>query len=289
MKIRIYCFFLVLLLIACKQKDSTEYYPNGNIKSITSLENQVAHGLFTDYYENGNLRSEVIYVDGLKNGLSTLYYPSENKYSTSEILWKNDSAYYQKNYDVGRRLVNEGSVFQYDQRIGKWNFYDQKESLSEVKEFINVKDGSYLNQHWILNDKKDTIGGNYYKLKLTPIDSNRTIRFHFLLKRPLLLNNSELFVCLPKDKNLKEDFSNENKIKWDTIDNMARRFKDQSKYLNRNYDVIFDIDVKDLKVKPLKGYLLESQKVEKDSFDTVTRKIYFNIPYDRLANTKINY
>jgi hypothetical protein len=106
--------------------------------------------------------------------------------------------------------------------------------------------------------------------------NNETLRLHFYLKQPLISIDSELFVCIPKCNKLKADFSNESNIKWDTISNIAKRFNNQNRYIDRKFDVIFDINKNENEY--LRGFLLEKSIDKIDSLDFVTRKIYFDIP-----------
>ena len=136
----------------------------------------------------------------------------------------------------------------------------------------------YLNQRWLYNKEGDTIGGNYYELKYISIkDKNEVLRLHFALKQPLISSDSELFICIPRSEKLNTFFSNEKELRWDTIPNLKNRFENQGKYLNRNLDVVFDIESQDLLNNTLRGFLLEKYLKENDSIDFATRKIYFNL------------
>lgn len=266
------------LFISCDDREKVEYFPNGKIKIEAQLKDSNYHGYYKEYYKDGKQKTIMTYRDGLKQDTSFHFYEPDYKYSKSEILWENDTAYYQKNYDKSGNLISEGDLAEYNFKIGKWKFYDSNGSLKEIQEFSNIDNSTYLNQKWLFNKERDTIGGgNYFELKKTYVgENNETLRLHFNLKQPLISIDSELFVCIPKSKDLKADFSNESNIEWDTISNIAKRFRNQNRYTDRKFDVIFDIDKNEN--ESLRGFLLEKSIDKIDSLDFVTRKIYFDIP-----------
>lgn len=274
------CVFCSLILIcACENEEKKTYYSNGSIKVHALLKNSKYEGMYLEYNENGTLNTKLTFLDGSRQGTSFHYYEPDHKFSKSEITWENDKAIYQKNFNQDSVLISEGNLLKYNFKIGKWRFYDNNGKLKEVQELIDINGNPYLNQNWKFNSNGDTIGGNYFELKRTFLDMHKSeLRIYFFLRQPIIGFDSELFVCLPKKDNLKNDFANENAIKWDTIYNLSRRFKSNIKYKNANHDVVFDINVKSLKGKSLKGYLLEKSTKKVDSFDHVIRKIYFDIP-----------
>lgn len=249
----------ICLLVSCNNKEKViEYYQNGNPKALYIYENGIIQDSSIHYYEN------------IKEAIKAIKY------------WKNDSVYYQKDFFENGKLMREGKLLRDNFRIGKWDLYSPENYKSEVIEYFNINNESYRNQTWKLNSRGDTIlGGNFYRLLhfQDTILYNQPSRTHFLLKQRLL--EGELFVCLPKKgMTIKSDFSNEYKIAWDTINNISREYKNDSKYENVKYDVIFGLvsDKKGLNV--LRGFLLEKEDVRhSDTLDFITRKIYFEIPY----------
>ncbi len=252
-------FLVVFLLISCDNKEK-----------------------IVEYYENGNPRTVYIYEKGIKQDSSIHYYENIKEAIKAIKYWKNDSVYYQKDFFESGKLMREGKLLRDNFRIGKWNLYSPEDYKSEIIEYFNINNESYRNQTWKLNRKGDTIlGGNFYRLLhfQDTVRYNQPSRTHFLLKQRLL--EGELFVCLPKKgMDVKPDFSNENNITWDTINNIFREYKNESKYENAKYDVIFGL-VSDKKgSNVLRGFLLEKEDVRhSDTLDFITRKIYFEIPY----------
>ncbi len=278
-------YFLLPLLLAitlsCKKKESIEYHPNGNIKYRVHLKNSLYHGTYKEFYENGGLKTSIVYKNGKKEGMSLHIHKQGHKFSKTEIYWENDSANYQKNYSRTNELISEGPLLKYNFKNNKWKFYDSSSYLKEVQEFVDISNKPYLNQRWLFNGIGDTIeGGNYYRLVFKDtIVKGESVKVYFYLEQPLMANDSELYVCLPKSKDLKNDFSNENEIQWDTIDNLAKRFFQKKKFLDRNHDVIFEFEGGKEGIHFLQGFLLEKSSKNVDTFDFATRKIYFKIPF----------
>lgn len=273
-------FYFVLLclnifLIACTSSEKKEYYQNGNLKSITRYNDNILHGLYEEFYDNGEIKRRIFFENGKKQDTSYYYYNQNGKYSISKYLWKNDTAYYQLNFDRKGALTNEGHLKSFNIKNDKWKFYDKDGFLKEIHEYKFVNNKSYLNQVWRLDRDMDTIGGNYYTLEKN-IVKNNVLRFYFFLDEPFLNPDSELYVLIPKQNELEKNISND--ANFDTIDNLSKRFRNQDKYSDRKYDVIFDIDLNDYQEDYLRGILLEKSTNQIDSLDFVTREIYFDIP-----------
>jgi hypothetical protein len=235
-----------------------------------------------EYYNDGSLKTIYILRNGIKQDSSIHFYEGNGEKIKAIKYWKDDNAFYQKDFFEDGKLMQEGKLLKDNFRIGKWDLYSDENYKSEVIEYFNINSESYVNQTWKLNNKGDTIlGGNFYKLLhfQDTILYNQPSRTHFLLKQRLL--EGELFVCLPKKRDvLKSDFSNENTIEWDTINNVSREHKNDSKYNNIKYDVIFGLVSHKRGVNFLRGFLLEKENVRNnDTLDFITRKIYFDIPY----------
>lgn len=272
---------LLILLISCNDiKKEKEYYTNGNLKYEVAINNDIYDGNYKEYYEDGSLRVEGNFDKNLKDGLFTQYYKSTDKLLKTETLWKNDTSYYQKNIGLPGNILSEGALDN-NRKVGKWKYYDENKGyLKEIQEFLIVRDSTYLNQNWLLNNEKDTLTeGNHYKMMSSDTLDNKQQRVYFFLKQPYFSYDSNLVVLIPRDDDkLKDDFTNENTIKWDTIDNLANRFRSQGKYSDRNHDVVFDLDYLSAGKKRLRGILLEKQTVKSDTsnYDFATRKIYFD-------------
>ena len=272
---------LLILLISCNNiEKEKEYYTNGNLKYEVTINNDSYNGNYKEYYEDGALRVEGSFKDNLKQGLFTQYYKTTDKLLKTETLWKNDTSYYQKNIGESGNILSEGALDN-NRKVGKWKYYDENKGyLKEIQEFLIIKDSTYLNQNWLLNSEQDTLAkGNHYKMMSSDTLNYEQQRIYFFLKQPYFSYDSDLIVCIPRnDEELEDDFSNENTIKWDTLDNLANRFRNQGKYSTRNHDVIFDLDYLSAGKKRLRGVLIEKQNIKSDTaiYDFATRKIYFD-------------
>lgn len=121
-----------------------------------------------------------------------------------------------------------------------------------------------------VNHQGDTIGGEYFWLSFKePLTiNNQLINFH--LKELSYLDGSEFYLCIPtnESENFELDFTNESKVKLDTIKFDLE--KDPST-IQLNYTTPGE--------KFFRGFIIEhweSPNPEVTDFDLVTRKIYFN-------------
>lgn len=272
---------IVILLISCEgTKKNKKYFPNGNLKSEAVIDNGKYNGEYKEYYEDGTVRIQGNFEGNLKQGLFKYYYKPSDRLLRTETLWRNDTPYYQKNIGKSSRILSEGALSN-NRKVDKWKFYDENEGyIREVQEFFIVNGSSYLNQNWLLNKEQDTLAkGNHYEMLSKDTLNYDQQRIYFFLKQPYFSYDSDFFVCIPRnDEELEDDFSNENTIKWDTIESLAKRFRNQGKYKDRNHDVVFDLDYLSAGNKRLRGVLIEKQSVKNDTsnYDFVTRKIYFD-------------
>lgn len=165
--------------------------------------------------------------------------------------------------------------------IGRWKYYDSLGNKVSETEHIKLANTSYFNQRWQFNRKGDTIGGNYYTFVLSDtIKVKLKSRVYFSLTQPVMSDDSYAYIYLPKGgENLKSDFSNEYEVKWDTVPNVAEMLTNQEKYKDLKASMIFDLEPISVGQKYLRGFVLEKDTVAIDTFDFVTRKIYFDIPY----------
>lgn len=233
------CFFNFLLIILLISCKDTE---NANIKKM--------------YFPSKNLKYEVGISNGRYEGRYMEYY-------------ENGNLKVEGNYTNGFK----NGLFTY--------YHDKGKLLKEVREYIIVKNSSYLNQRWLFNKKGDTLKkSNYYTLMTKNTLKKDKQVLHIYLEEPFFSYDSELFFCIPRKEGiLKNDFSNQNAIEWDTILSLSNWFKNQNKYRDRNHDIIFDLDYETTGKKRLRGILVEKMiKPKKDTsdYDFVTRNIYFD-------------
>ncbi len=143
--------------------------------------------------------------------------------------------------------------------MGKWKFYNNDEILNDIKEYLIINGQSYLNQRWVFNKIGDTIGGNFFEVKMKDtVNQDEINRFHFFLKRPLFSYNSESYILLPKDdRKLNKDFSNKDVIEWDTIRSIETKNTSNQNLKSRNYDILLDAYSKENGDLSLIGILVE--------------------------------
>ena len=105
-------------------------------------------------------------------------------------------------------------------RTGIWKYPVDDEFVNySIVEFLKINGRNYVNQIWLVNNEKDTVGGNYFNLYLN--DSTKLgeiTRIRFELVEPTISKESEIYVLMPSDESdLDEQFSNFFDLKLDTL------------------------------------------------------------------------
>ncbi|TKS57204.1 hypothetical protein [Mesohalobacter halotolerans] len=245
-----------------------------------SCDTKKSKEIIQEFDQEGNLIAEYEVVYGLKEGLSTYYYNDENsKYSKSEFHWKNDSATFQINFDQQNHILSQGPLKGYNFKIGKWKYYDNNQNLKEIKELIDLNDSTYLNQNWKLNKKGDTIGGNYYSVVFKDtVKLNSYNRFYFLMERPLFSRNSKVDAYLVRENAFKEQYYENDSLRYDRIENLSSRFRNKNVYQDKNHHIIFDAEASKLGKIVIAGYLMEVEIKPSEGYeeyDSITKNTYF--------------
>ena len=139
---------VLFLFISCKKKE-TEYYRNGNVKSIIEYRNGKEHGM-TTYYDKdyGTPTLEIMMKNGKRNGKMTKYFFNGN----IEIIayYKEDiqqdiyqeydfrgnpivECYYMDGKKTGtyttyheKGMIKEKGAFKDDLFDGKWEYFDER-------------------------------------------------------------------------------------------------------------------------------------------------------------------
>ena len=248
------------------------------------------NGISKKYYSNGNLK-EKRYSTKNKTQFDSMivYFEKFRNIPKSSIFLKNDSTYYQRNYFNNGNIKSDGHFVKNENfKIGKWKFYSINGYKESVMEYLNIRDKSYLNQTWVFDKKGDTLFGNkghFYETNVSDtLLLGKANRIHFFLKEPFFSSESDVFVLLPKDEEtLKDYFQNENTIEWDSIENIASRYK-KVEYEDYNLNVVFDIQPIGVGEKKLRGIIMEKGQLPDDKSKYAIRKIYFDIPYYVIGN-----
>lgn len=247
---------------------------------ITSCENKnVNSNPYSEYFENGNIKSKTYSIE---SGDSIINYFRNRKDTISSIItYSNDSLARKINFYPDEKIKSIGDLFADTLKTGIWQYYHSKGYIEDSREYYIIDNTSYLNQRWVLNSKGDTIRGNFFEIKFNDtILLGEKNRFHFFLKEPLLSNDSEAFVILPKKgQQLKKDFSNQKEILWDTIFDIGLKNSENVNLKDRRRDVIFDVFTVDSGENELVGIFIEKNTNNNNTSDFTTRNIYFNIPY----------
>jgi len=252
----IICLLISIIYLSCSENENTvrEYYSNGNIKlEIRMLNNQK---IITHYYEK--------------------YENIIEQYKLKE----NDSCYYQESYFPNGLLKNKGKIYLDSLKMGIWEFYNANGYVSDVREYLLINNTSYLNQRWLISSESDTTGGNFLQVTMKDtVKVGEVNRIHFQLRAPLFSLESESFVLITKDMDsLNSDFSNQNKIVWDTIYSVGKKYKDNEEFKSYNHDVLVDLISKNGNNR-LAGIFVEKEFKELDTLDFITRNIYFDLSY----------
>lgn len=195
-------------------------------------------------------------------------------------------------------IVAEGTFLRKDFPIGLWRYYDSENKLLEVKEFIDIKDNSYLNRNWIFNTKGDTVPelGYHYEI----IFEKDTISFHDPVK--VLINLKEAFfkdcpssimVLIPhKDsKNFNADFSNISDVVKDTIFNLntEKDYREQAELIgDYRRSVFFGRYFDTVGLKKIRGIIVEfnSDKELPTAMDEDYQEHYYYFEKDIFVKEK---
>ncbi|MGO3184188.1 MAG: hypothetical protein ACTIJ9_15285 [Aequorivita sp.] len=164
-------------------------------------------------------------------------------------------------------LVGEGTFLRNDFPIGLWRYYDSKNRLLEVKQFIDIKNSPYLNQNWTFDIKGDTIPelSYYYKIlfEKDTISLNEPVKALVDLKGAFFNDQpSSIMVLIPQknSENFNSDFSNISKVLKDTIYNLntEKDYREQAS-LNGDYrrSVFFGRYFDTIGLKKIKGIIVE--------------------------------
>ncbi|MFD2099329.1 hypothetical protein [Flagellimonas iocasae] len=148
-----------------------------------------------------------------------------------------------------------------------------------IVEYIKIGGKEYANQIWLVNESKDTIGGNYFKSLINDTTSLGEItRLRFALIEPSISKVSDLFILLPRDdKKLAKDFSNIFEIELDTIQSLKNdgiphpELSDLD--LPLNHIIEFGIEYEKPGMKRVRGVIIERGKLSGKGYE---RRLFFD-------------
>ena len=285
MKLKVVFLGIVMFFVATSCNNKKEYYDNGNISKKYELINGKIDGVYKEYYLNENLKKVSYYSNGvLKDSLVNYYDNEQNSISSIE--------YFVDTYQIKKVFYKEdgfkdkeGHIFKNKIRVGNWYFYRNNKVISQKLEYLNIAGVEYVNQGWYYDKQGKELenSGNYIKIetKNDTVKINEPLIFLISLVKPYFSYDSDVYVCLPKNKlsDLKQDFSNLNQIPLDTFISVKdeKIVKDSHKY---NRQVSFGLTFVKEKEIVVRGFLTERYPnngnfgVDK-KYEILERKIYF--------------
>jgi len=178
----------------------------------------------------------------------------------------------------------EDSLIESTNRIGIKKFKVSDENIKDsIVEYIKIDGKEYANQIWIVDKKNDTIGGNYFKLyiKKDTIRFDEIAKLRFILTKPTIKWESEMFVVLPLDDDeLKDDFSNIMEIKLDTFHSLKNDGIPHPELSNMDLPLnhIAEFGLKSLSSgkKRVRGIIVERGKLNDKGYE---RRLFFDDSY----------
>ena len=147
---------------------------------------------------------------------------------------------------------------------GIWKYIVNTQSVKDsIVEFLKINGRDYVNQIWLVNNEKDTVGGNYFNMYLN--DSTKfgeVTRIRFELAQPAISKDSEVYVLMPVDgTRLEKEFSNFFDLKLDTLHSLKNdgilRPELEDLELNLNHIVEFGIEYSKPGEKRVRGIISE--------------------------------
>ena len=274
---------ILIILFSCSSKNETkEYYDSGNLFRSKKYDSNGKLFLTTYYYDLAGNRYQETYK---KNGFDSIV----SYYKNSKV------------FSIGKQDYN-------GRKFGRWNRYNIKGQLSDVQEFLIVKNDEWLNQVWYLDKNKDTLYlpskkfNNYAQKEFLPdsTDLRRSIfvRFKYFPKGdtlsivnpfqaiaqdnfPLFGKLSSCYILLAKEKhNFNKDFSNLTEVKLDTFPCLKNDKRNEKNFPNydKSHSVAFGRWFDTPGKKILRGYMVEHlsrNPTQKDSVIARDRFTYF--------------
>jgi len=144
--IKLNIFVLLLLLVSCKNdklKEVTEYFDNGNLKSIEYFNtNGEQEGESKYYKENGTLDYSTFYNNG--EIVKSIIYYDDGKIHYHSETGKNDTIR-KVSYHRNGKIEMIGNVVE-GKRVGWWKKHNSEENLIGEYEFLIVDNKEHLNQ-----------------------------------------------------------------------------------------------------------------------------------------------
>lgn len=186
-------FACLIFLYSCKSDRQVDYYPDGKIKSSSSIVGGIKNGFSVNYYNNGVIKCLCRYQNDTLEGMA-MNYDSLGNLSYTQTLKKGKSnGFFQTYYN--NKSIKKRYFIENDKKKGEYLFFDSIGKIKEKREYIIHNGESELNQYIVYNQtgkiekensnyftvysEKDTINfGEKYKLKIqlnAPIFENMQV------------------------------------------------------------------------------------------------------------------
>lgn len=147
-----------------------------------------------------------------------------------------------------------------------------------IVEYIKIDGKEYANQIWLIDENKDTLGGNYFKSWVKDsVKLGEVIRMRYELIKPVISNESEMYILIPtKPDELKNDYSNLFDITLDTLFSLENDGISHPKIsdlaLNTNHIVEFGLEYGKTGGKIVRGVIVERGKRNSRGYE---RRLFF--------------
>jgi hypothetical protein len=109
------------------------------------------------FYGNGQLMSVSKYRNDILVDTAQTYFRDTQPSKVKEmVIWKDETVELRSYYKI-HGIQSRGSALKLDLKksIGKWTLV--KKDIDSVVEYVDVKNSTYAERHWILNKKGDTL------------------------------------------------------------------------------------------------------------------------------------
>jgi len=242
-----------------------EYFENGNISKEYRLKNNQLDGIYKEFYPDGKTQLIHIYDNGIKIDSSCFF---KNGKIEKVDYYKNNDTLFSVRFYPNLKKKEEG-YFYNKNKIGKWLYYNYNGKLEKGFEYIILNGQQYTNQGWYIDNNNDTIlaKSNFYRVSvekknLKLLEPTKIKIFY----KPLSKNAVSGFL-LSKEKSMKDDYSNLDEHKLDTIYFVDNKLE-------------FSIGFKDEGNKNIGGYILEVNTDTTPKGVYSERKVYLSIPLE---------
>jgi len=220
------------------------------------------------YFSNGTIKEELFVSEGKKIDSALFYYNNPMNSIKKKIIYLPNDTTIVKEFYKNNNLKAKGKLLPNGHKYKYWKYFDDKGTLVNYLEYLNIDGKEYLNRSIAYGVNGDTLSGksNFYVLKTKnkTFKINESIKFYFYLQEPFFSYNSEVLLYLPKNSlsDLDSKFSKLNDVALDTIvslknDGIKHNELPQNAPLNRMF--VFNLKFLKPGVKKIRGFIEEKK------------------------------